>query len=203
MENQSKNVVPVRQLIETVTAFLTASNSVYITLLIIVGGITPFVHMMIDYKLEGIFGFPTLRYFFYCLIIPITFICFGFLLRVSALYMRSEVEELQLIRTGFKIGSIAFLLVGGFFLIHTLWPMTKDFPASTYYLVCTAVSVVLCFSLLKINTYLLRSEARLKKMLRNSLTLIISVIPRKYFNNNPTPEYVQDYERVLLEDDKA
>ena len=74
---------------------------------------------------------------------------------------------------GLRLASIAFLVIGGFFMFHTLYPMSKDFPEIAYYSIALVSGVVLCFALLRINSYIMLGKERLKLDIRNLIDFIV------------------------------
>jgi hypothetical protein len=155
---------------------------------------------MIDYKTEGIFGFPTLRYFFYCIALPVCFISFGLLLKIALKYMDGvEVNEIKMVKKGFSFASWSFLMVGGFFMAHTLWPMTKDFDATIYYIACGVCAGILSIGLFWLNKFMYWSEKRFKVAFSKMYNFSNTVAPEKFVPEENKKQYFDSFDGMIDE----
>lgn len=155
-----------RQTIETVMAFLTTKNSIYLTLLIFIGCISPFVHIFYGVRdTEGIFGYKYMSSFLNAFGRINALLCAALFIKFTVSKITNEYKKI------INIGANMFLYVASFFLINLFLPKkvlfgTVDFPPYFYWLSMFILSITSGIFLSTLQKAFLTTEENLKSIIR-------------------------------------
>lgn len=178
--------------IETATAYLTAKNSIYITLVAFGALLSPFTNLLYYGSTEkGIFGFTYMSSFLFAIGYPLMAFFFGLLLRIAAKQIESE------IKTVFKIVSRAIIFTACFYIYWAIMPM-NELPAWQYYTIGIICAIVSGKVSLLAHRFFMDAEEKLKSGIRRLFKFIITdSVP--FINPESFDEYCTSYEKVIDE----
>lgn len=160
-----------------VTAYLTTTNSIYLTLICLLGCLAPFVHIFYGVSdAEGPFGFKYMSSFLYAIGDKICLLSAGFLLLIASSKVSSEYHK------AFRLIAFMFLFVASFFIAHILVPKkqlfgTPDFPVYYYWCSMITMSLVSGFLLSILHKAIVFTEERIKGSVRDLVSFVFKHTP--------------------------
>ncbi len=161
----------VHRVIETVTGYLTATSSIYISFLAFTIVLSPFLHLFVRFDQKGIFGFPYMTSFLFALALPLVMISSGLLLKFASSVVVAEYSK------AFSLLSSVVLFVGLFYLLFTFYPMTKDFSLWIYIAVLLFSSSILFFFCRIIHKAVIYTEEKLKSNIKDLISYVFKHTP--------------------------
>ena len=176
------------QTIETVTAFLTTKSSIYITFLGSLILLTPYIHIIYAASDEpGLFGFVYMTSFLFALALPVSLIASGLLIKFISTKSNNEYTK------AFSLLSNLILFSGSYFLIYTLYPMTKDFNGMYYYAMALSLAVGLSMFSYYFHIIAIYTEQTLRNIIKDCFKLIT------YSRNNfVDPSRLKDHDKRMF-----
>ena len=151
---------------ETVTAFLTTKNSLYLLFLTIVAIVTPFLNVMYYGSTQkGILGFTWMPSFMYAIIIPFGYCSLGLLLNFAASKIEGDYKPI------IKNISYPIIFIGLFYNLYTFIPLSADLPAKYYYWVMLGCSVGLFAIVIQLHRNII-SERNYKLIIKDTIRYI-------------------------------
>ncbi|WP_272152149.1 hypothetical protein [Tenacibaculum aiptasiae] len=158
---------------ETVMEYLTTRNSIYLTLITLIGCLAPFLHIFYGISdAKGLFGYKYMSSFLYAIGNRLCLLSAGLLLYIASSKINNEYRKI------FKLISYMFLFVATFFIIHIIVPKKKlfgtpDFPTYYYWISMISLSLISGKLLLLIQKAVLYSEEKFKKIIRDLFDFIL------------------------------
>lgn len=160
-------------MIETVTAFLTTKNSIYISLLVFFGSISRFIHVIFNVNdQEGIFGYTYMSSFLNALGINIALLCSALVIKLAASKSTSEMKP------SLNLAAHMYLYVACYFMVNLFIEEkylfgTPDFPPYYYWGSMIFLSVLSGRFMMLFQKAALKSEERLQKIIKGLFDFIL------------------------------
>lgn len=156
--------------------FLTEKNSIYLTILCLLGITAPFWHVIYGIRdTEGMFGYRFMSSFLNSLGTRICILSSGLLLYFFSFQISNEYKKVA------RLISFITIYVGCYFLILIFLPKktllnafgVKDFHQSFYYVSMFLISILSVVVFTKFQKIFLLSEERLKSIIRKLFNYIL------------------------------
>lgn len=152
-------------------AFLTTKSSFYITLLVTIGCISPFVHIVYGITdQEGIFGYTYMSSFLNAFGRANALLCAGLFIKFASSKIDNEYKSIV------NFGANMFLYVSCFFLLAIFIPKKllfnkADFPASFYWISMLFLSIGSGLFFTQIQRLIIYTEFKLKAQAKKLFAL--------------------------------
>jgi hypothetical protein len=160
---------------EIATAYLTAKNSIYITLVAFGALLSPFANLLYyGSTAKGILGFTYMSSFLFAIGYPLMAFFFGILLKISAYHIENDMRKI------FELLSRAVIVTACFYIYWALVPMT-DLPEWQYYSTGIVMALIAGYVSVKAHKFFMKTEEILKGIIRKLFHFI--VVDTK--NNHP------------------
>lgn len=176
-------------------AFLTTKSSIYVTLLVTIGCISPFVHIFYGISdEEGLFGYRYMSSFLNAVGRVNALLCAALFIKFAASKITTEYKSLV------NFGANMFLFVASFFMLAVFIPKkqlfgTADFPPYYYWLSMIGLSFASAQFFNGIQRVIIITEDKLKKHIRKLNSYLWSKVKSKELNE------IEVFDTIILDDE--